>query len=142
MVVAQVAMAAVLLVSALLMIRTFQALRNVEPGFADARASSDAAYLDSGFLWLRTRRRSRTLRTTLQTSLRRFRASASVGFAAALPMEGIDPNWDQIRVEGKNYDREDPTASAYSTTSRQGIFMLPARRMVAGREFTWTMSTA
>ena len=36
LVVAQVAMALVLLVSALLMIRTFAALRNVEPGFADA----------------------------------------------------------------------------------------------------------
>ena len=36
LVVAQVAMALVLLVSALLMIRTFAALRHVEPGFADA----------------------------------------------------------------------------------------------------------
>jgi len=35
LVIAQVAMALVLLVSALLMIRTFAALRNVEPGFAD-----------------------------------------------------------------------------------------------------------
>ncbi len=36
LVVAQVAMALVLLVSAVLMIRTFQQLRNVDPGFTDA----------------------------------------------------------------------------------------------------------
>jgi cell division protein FtsX len=46
LVVAQVAMALVLLVSALLMIRTFAALRNVEPGF------SDAAHLQTMRIWI------------------------------------------------------------------------------------------
>ena len=50
LVVAQVAMALVLLVSALLMIRTFQALRHVEPGFSAAGTSADRTHLDPGFL--------------------------------------------------------------------------------------------
>ena len=45
LVVAQVAMAMVLLVSAMLMIRTFQALRHVEPGFAQRGTSADHAHL-------------------------------------------------------------------------------------------------
>ncbi len=32
----------------------------------------------------------------------------SVGFASAMPMEGIEPGWDQIYVEGKNYAGETP----------------------------------
>ncbi len=32
----------------------------------------------------------------------------SVGFAAAAPMEGIDPRWDQVEIEGKNYEGEEP----------------------------------
>ena len=27
----------------------------------------------------------------------------SVGFASAMPMEGIEPDWDAIYVEGKTY---------------------------------------
>src|ERR1035438_5640368 len=46
LVVAQVAMALVLLVSALLMIRTFAALRNVDPGF------SDAVHLQTMHIWI------------------------------------------------------------------------------------------
>ena len=49
LVVAQVAMALVLLVSAMLMIRTFQALRHVEPGFSPAGACADDAHFDSRF---------------------------------------------------------------------------------------------
>ena len=43
----QVALAVVLLVASGLMIRTFAALRNVQPGFVAARESPDAASLDS-----------------------------------------------------------------------------------------------
>ncbi len=46
LVVAQVALAMVLLVSSGLMIRTFQALRNVHPGIRAARRSADLAAVD------------------------------------------------------------------------------------------------
>ena len=32
----------------------------------------------------------------------------SVGFAAAVPMDGNDPNWDTIAVEGKHTQAETP----------------------------------
>ena len=49
LVVAQVALALVLLVSSGLMIRTFQALRDVHPGIRASRRGADPAAVDSGF---------------------------------------------------------------------------------------------
>ena len=72
LVVTQVAMALVLLVSALLMIRTFQALRNVEPGFTDARHLQTMRIFIPDNLVADPLTWSRTLRTTLPTSCRRF----------------------------------------------------------------------
>jgi predicted permease len=136
LVVAQVAMAVVLLVSALLMIRTFQALRNVEPGFTDAKhlqtlriSIPESLVTDPQTV------------THIQNSIADKFASipgvSSVGFAAALPMEGIDPNWDEIRIEGNNYDREDPPLRLFNDVS-PGYFHAGGTRMVAGREFTWS----
>ncbi len=73
MVVAQVAMALVLLISALLMIRTFQALRNVEPGFADARHLQTLRYSPFPILSSQTHSWSRTSKTASATSWLRFR---------------------------------------------------------------------
>ena len=47
LVVVQIALALVLLISSGLMIRTFQALRNVQPGFSASGAHPDLAHLDS-----------------------------------------------------------------------------------------------
>ena len=55
--VAQVALALVLLVSSGLMIRTFEALREVEPGVTDAGTASNAADLDSPAARARARAR-------------------------------------------------------------------------------------
>ena len=57
LVVVQVALALVLLVSSGLMIRTFQALRHVDPGFSGAAGRADAAHLDSRNAGERTRAR-------------------------------------------------------------------------------------
>jgi putative ABC transport system permease protein len=32
-------------------------------------------------------------------------------------MEGIDPNWDEIRVEGKNYEGGDPPLRLFNSVS-------------------------
>jgi predicted permease len=135
LVMAQVAMAVVLLVSALLMIRTFQALRNVDPGFTDAKhlqtlriSIPESLVTDPQMV------------THIQNSIAdKFAAIpgvSSVGFAAAVPMEGIEPNWDEIRIEGNNYDREDPPLRLFNDVS-PGYFHAAGTRMVAGRDFTW-----
>ena len=63
LVIAQVAMALVLLVSAVLMIRTFAALRNVEPGFTDAEHLQTMRISIPEYRQLPIRRWRRELRT-------------------------------------------------------------------------------
>ena len=136
LVVAQVAMALVLLVSAVLMIRTFAALRNVEPGF------SDAAHVQTMRIWIPDLLVADPLTVThiqnnIADKLAGIPGVTSVGFAAALPMEGIDPNWDQMRVEGQSYKGDNPPLRLFNFAS-PGYFKTMGTRLVAGREFTWT----
>ena len=88
LVVVQVALALVLVVSAALMIRTFQALRDVDPGF------SDPATIQTARIWIPTtlspRRRSNVTRMQheMLDKIAALPGVASAGFASALPMEG------------------------------------------------------
>ena len=136
LVVAQVAMALVLLVSALLMIRTFAALRNVEPGFTDpAHLQTIHIYIPD--LLVADPRLVTHQQNEIVDKIGAIPGVTSVGFAGAVPMEGIDPNWDEIRVEGKNYGKEDPPLRLFNNVS-PGYFHTAGTRIVAGRDFTWT----
>ena len=107
LVVAQVAMAMVLLVSAMLMIRTFQALRTVEPGFTQAehlqtmRISIPDSLIADPQLVTRTQ-------NNIVDKLAAIPGVTSVGFADAMPMEGIQSNWNGIQIEGKNPGEDAP----------------------------------
>jgi predicted permease len=136
LVVGQVAMALVLLISAMLMIRTFAALRHVEPGFADA------AHLQTVRISIPDSLIADPLKVTqvenaISDKLAAIPGVSSAGFAAAMPMEGIDPNWDEVRVEGKNYAGGIPPLRLYNYVS-PGYFHTAGTRLLAGREFTWT----
>lgn len=52
-------------------------------------------------------------------------------------MEGIDPNWDEIRVEGKEYKNDIPPLRLFNSVS-PGYFKAAGTRLVAGRDMTWT----
>jgi predicted permease len=136
LVIAQVAMALVLLVSALLMIRTFAALRDVEPGFADPQ------HLQTMHIWIpdlvvSDPQMATRVQNNIADKLAAIPGVASVGFAGAVPMENIDPNWDEIRVEGKNYEGGEPPLRLFNFVS-PGYFNAMGTRLVAGRDFTWT----
>jgi hypothetical protein len=60
----------------------------------------------------------------------------SAGFAAAVPMDGNDPNWDQILIEGKNYQSGEPALKLYNYVS-PGFFKAMGTRLAAGRDLTW-----
>ena len=135
LVVAQVAMALVLLVSALLMIRTFAALRNVEPGF------SDAVHLQTMHIWIpdlliADPQTVTRVQNSIVDKLAAIPGVSSAGFAGAVPMENNDPNWDQIGVEGKNYEGGDPPLRLYNYVS-PGYFKTAGTKLIAGRDFTW-----
>lgn len=136
LVVAQVAMALVLLVSALLMIRTFAALRNVEPGF------SDPAHLQTMRIYIPELLVADPIVVThmqneIADKIAAIPGVTSVGFSAGLPMEGIDPNWDEIAVEGKHYEGGEPPLRLFNFAS-PAYFSTMGTHLVAGRDFTWS----
>jgi len=135
LVVAQVAMALVLLVSSVLMIRTFAALRNVDPGFADA------AHVETMSVFIpeqmaRDPHMVALMQREIADKLAAIPGAASVGFAAAMPMDGNDPNWDLITVEGKAYPGGDGPLQLYNYVS-PGYFQTLGTHFAAGRDFTW-----
>ena len=135
LVVAQVAMALVLLVSAVLMIRTFWRLRNVDPGFSDAQhlqtlriSVPDSLVSDQIAVT--------HLQNAIADKLAAIPGVTSVGFAEAVPMEGIDPMWDEIRFEDKSDNHDHPPLRLFNYVS-PNYFHTMGTRIVAGRDFTW-----
>jgi predicted permease len=136
LVVAQVAMALVLLVSAVLMIRTFAALRSVDPGFADApHVQAMSIYIPESLVadpQMVTR-----IENNIADKLAAIPGVSGVGFAAGIPMDGNQPNWDEMRVEGTQYKGDVPPLRFFNFVS-PGYFKAVGTKMVAGRDYTWT----
>jgi len=136
LVVGQVAMALVLLVSAGLMIRTFQALRTVEPGFADgphlqlARISIPEAMVADPERVLR-------IQDEILKKLAAIPGVKSTGLVSEMPMEGFDSAWDCIFAQDKTYpDNVMAPLRLYKNIS-PGFLETAGTRLIAGREFTW-----
>jgi predicted permease len=136
LVIAQVAMALVLLVGAGLMIRTFQELRTVEPGFTHAEHLQTMRISIPDSLVAEPQRVTR-LQNNIVDQLAAIPGVTSVGFTSAMPMEGIEPNWDSIDAEGKTNPGEMPPLRLFKNVS-PGFFQTAGTRIVAGRELTWT----
>ena len=117
-VVVQVALALVLVVSAVLMIRTFQALRDVDPGFVGPGDDSNRADLDSDSRIGRPERNSRACSARSSTAIAALPGVASAGFASALPMEGADRSNAPVvdrrpAADGRRDAAAAPDASSY-----------------------------
>ena len=126
LVVAQVAMALVLLICAMLMIRTFIAMRDVDPGFSDP-ASLQVMRISVPETLVRDPQTVLRTQNNIQDKLAAIPGVSSAGFAASVPMSGAEPAWDDIFIEGKNYQREErnPSLRLYNYVS-PGYF--PYRR--------------
>ena len=137
LVVAQVAMALVLLVCAGLMIRTFQELRKVEPGFTDAEHLQILRIAIPASLIAEPQRVTRTQNEILD-KLQAIAGVKSAAFVSEMPMEGFDSDWDAIYAEDKNYsDAEIPPLRLFKHIS-PGLCATAGTRIAAGREPTWT----
>jgi predicted permease len=137
LVVAQVALALVLLVSSGLMIRTFAALHGVEPGFTrpgelqTVRISIPASLI-------RDPERVARLQNELADRLGAIPGVRSAAFASEVPMDGVPTNWDAIQVEEKNdLSNQVPPLRVFHSVS-PGLFHALGTRIVAGRDYTWT----
>ncbi len=136
LVVAQVAMALVLLISAVLMIRTFDAMRNVDPGFSDPK-SLQVIRISIPDTLVRDPQTVTRIQNSIQEKLAAIPGVSSAGFAVSVPMSGAEPNWDGINIEGKVYkSEEEPPLRLFNYVS-PGYFHTVGTRLVAGRDFTW-----
>ena len=135
LVVAQVAMALVLLISAVLMIRTFNAMRNVDPGFSDP-ASLQVMSISIPETLVRDPQMVLRIQNDIQDKLAAIPGVSSAGFAAAVPMSGVEPNWNGITVKGKNYEKGNNPLRLFNYVS-PGYFHTAGTRLIAGRDFTW-----
>jgi putative ABC transport system permease protein len=134
LVVVQVALALVLVVSAALMIRTFEKLHDIDPGF------SQPATIQTARIWipnvLATDPRTYTrIQHEILDKIAALPGVASAGFAGALPMES-PPLRPPILVEGQTVEGT-PTTRGVRWVS-PGYFETMGTRIVAGRDITWS----
>jgi len=138
LVVVQVALALALVVSAALMIRTFQELRDLDPGFAEPTT------VQSARIWMPVSMLGQPEQYTRMEHEILDRIAAlpgveSVGFASALPLEGAGFLGNApIVIEGQPLPTTGfPTLRANKFVS-PGYFAAMGTRIIAGREITWS----
>jgi predicted permease len=136
LVVVQVALALVLLVSSGLMIRTFQALRSVQPGFTDPaqvltlRLSIPEAQVKDGAQVTRTHEQ-------ILRKLEQLPGVTSVALSSSITMDGNNSN-DPIFVEERpSPEGQIPPLRRFKWIS-PGFFKTMGTPLVAGRDYTWT----
>ena len=137
LVVVQVALALVLLVASGLMIRTFVALLDVEPGFAAA------ADVQTARVWVPPQQVAEPERVTrmqheILDKVAALSGVKAAAFASAVPMEGpLRVALVSVFVEGKDYAGTPPPVRRTKTVS-PGYFGAIGTRMIAGRDITWS----
>ena len=133
LVVAQVALALVLLVGSGLMVRTFQSLRRVDPGF-DSR---DVLTLRIAIPESQVKDPIAAIQME-QGILERIRALpgvTSVGLTTRIPTER--GGHDLVYARDKSYSQGVPPLRTFKFVS-PGLPAAMGNRLIAGREFTWT----
>jgi predicted permease len=135
LVVVQVGLALVLLVGSGLMIRTFQALRHVQPGFTHP----EEVQLLRIFIPEAQVKDSKELMRMQQAMVEKLAAIpgvTSVGFGNGAPMEGFDSN-DLLYAEDRNYAvGEIPPVRRFHFVA-PGFFKTTGTELKAGRDFAW-----
>jgi predicted permease len=137
LVVVQVALALVLLVGSGLMIRTFQQLSGVQPGFTKpeeiqiVHSSIPEAIAEDP---VRVMRMWDELRDTLAA----LPGVTSVGFASGAPLESLLGFRNIQRLYAEDQTLPSGQASPEHRLIAPGFFKTMGTRLIAGRDFTWT----
>ncbi len=136
LVVVQVALAVILVVSAALMIRTFQALRDVDPGF------SDPATIQTARIWIptgdfRDPKQYTRMEHEILDRIAALPGVASAGFASELPMESSGNN-GPIAVEGQTLPPTQPVQGRKWKFVSPGYLETMGTRVLAGRDLAWS----
>jgi predicted permease len=135
LVIAQVALALVLLIAAGLMIRTFESLRHVEVGF---QPSADIQTVDISIPQGSTRDFKIAIRKfhDMQDRLAAVAGVAAAGFASRIPLAERGPS-ASFFLEHKTPAGTAPPQREFRYVS-PGFFTTIGARLIAGRDFTWT----
>ena len=137
LVVIQVSLALVLLIASGLMIRTFQAMRSVELGFAESGSLQTFRVMVPKELVPQEEEATRA-EQAIAEKVAALPGVTAVGFASALPLDGAPPGWDGILTEGQSYTQGNrPPMRLYVSVS-PGLFGSLGARIKAGRDLTWT----
>jgi putative ABC transport system permease protein len=132
LVVAQVALALVLLCGSGLLVRSFLALRAADPGFTSAGVLVAPIFLDSQAY--ATGAQSRAYYDTVLTRLATLPGVEAVGAAATLPTSPLGPDFDRpVWPEGTPDERDRVPAAVRMVTP--GYFPVLNMRIAAGRPF-------
>ena len=133
LVVVQVALALVLLVGSGLMIRTFQALRRVDPGFdprdvLTLRIAIPESLVTEPVATIQ-------LEQAIVEKIRAIPGVTSVGLSSVIPTEVGGS--DLVYARDKSYSQGVPPLRRLKFVS-PGLLATMGNRLIAGREFTWT----
>jgi predicted permease len=132
LVIVQIALALVLLIGSGLMIRTFQALRRVDPGFDPKDALTMRITIQPTVV--KDPDEVMRLQQGVLETIRAIPGVTSVGITTVIPTEGSTGSL-QVYARDKTY-RSVPPLRRLKFTS-PGLLDTMGNRLVAGREFTW-----
>jgi len=139
LVMVQVALALVLLVGSGLMIRTFQQLRGVQPGFTDP---GTVQYVHSSIPVAIATESGRVMRMweEIRDKLAALPGVTSVGFASQAPLESLlgFRNIQFLYAEDKPLQPGQTPRGPEHRFIAPGFFRTMGTRLIAGRDFTWT----
>jgi predicted permease len=130
----QMALALMLLVGAGLMIRSFQTLRTLDPGFTSPDTLQTFSIRILPALAPEPERVTRVQEDLLQR-IGAIPAVSSVAFANRLPM-GIDRNSSALTAKGRPDDGRTPPNHQLKLIS-PALFRTQGTPLIAGRDFTW-----
>jgi predicted permease len=141
LVVVQLAIALVLLVSAGLMIRTFESMRTAEPGFTEPEHLQIFRVFVAG-AFVPDPEQTTRMHNDIQDALAAIPGVTSAAFAGALPMEGFGSNLGVVNSgaivtsDAPDSGVDNPPLRSFRYAS-PGFFATMGTRLVAGREITW-----
>jgi predicted permease len=142
LVVVQLALALVLLVSAGLMIRTFESIRTAESGFTEPEHLQIIRVFVAG-TFVPDAVQTTRMQNDIQDALATIPGVASAAFAGTLPMEGFGSNLGVVNSgaivtsDAPDLGVDDPPLRSFRYAS-PGFFATMGTRLVAGREITWS----
>jgi putative ABC transport system permease protein len=132
----QVALAMILLISSGLMIRTFLALRQVQPGFTGPRELQTLVVFVPESQIKEPERVVRMQQEMLQ-KISAIPGVSSAAFANSVPTDGNNST-DLLYAEDRAYaEAQAPPLRRFKFVA-PGFFQTMGTRLIAGRDFTWT----